>query len=105
LPQNEGKICLNTPAGLDARRNELPGGFPGTELETDTPVRKFTMNILCIRKGWTKHHEPFLYFSGNDTACSCGTLVMHREGEKLIAAHACVPFSRNGNILAHSPFE
>ncbi len=25
--------------------------------------------------------------------------------KKLIAAHACVPFSRNGNTLAHSPFE
>jgi hypothetical protein len=35
------KICLNTPVGSKARRNELSGGFPssgfqGTELETNT---------------------------------------------------------------------
>jgi hypothetical protein len=56
------KICLNTPAGLDALRNELRGGLPETELETDTPIRKSTWNISCIRKGSTKHHEPLLYF-------------------------------------------
>ncbi len=56
------KICLNTPADSNTRRNELRGGFPEMELETDTPIMKSTWNILCIRKGSIKHHEPLLYF-------------------------------------------
>jgi hypothetical protein len=84
------KICLNTPVGLNARRNELWGGFQVTELEADIPIRKSTRNSLCVRKGSIKHHEFFLYFLAMIQYVVCGTSVIHSERNKKVDCRTCL---------------
>jgi hypothetical protein len=50
-------------------------------------IKKSTLDILCIRKGSTKHHESFSYFFGNDTLCFCITWVIHTERKKSWLTH------------------
>ena len=99
------KICLNTPAGLNGQTNcEVGFAFPGTQLETDTSVRKSTRNILCIRKGSMKHHEPLFYFLARNTVYLLwyiSHLQRERKRKKLIDVYACVLFSRIVDVLTH----
>jgi hypothetical protein len=47
------KTCLNTPAGSKARRNEMLGGFqgsefPGMEFEADTTISNLSMYVWVL---------------------------------------------------------
>ncbi len=64
-------------------------------------VNQSARKILWVRKGSKKHDEPFSYFSGNNIVCLLRHMIHHKEKmiEKLIDAHAFVPFSRKVDSL------